>query len=111
MNTNKTKVPTIFGPETGFNVLPVCSTPLWSTREARFDRLKERLLLERLNQERERGTNRQIRRAANEAAELALVTCYPLLVFPVLFEEKIESALPSTERHVGEQFSPELVQV
>ena len=39
-----------------------------------------------------------MRRAANEAAALAWATLYPLLVFPVLFEEKIEAALRQAER-------------
>ena len=39
-----------------------------------------------------------LRRAANEAAALAWVTFYPLLVFPALFEEKIAAALRHAER-------------
>ena len=35
----------------------------------------------------------QVRRAANEAAALAWVTPYPLLFFPVLFEEKANAEL------------------
>ena len=111
MNTNKTKVPTIFGPETGFKVSLVPNTPVWATREARFDRLKERLLLERLNQFQNRDANCRIRRAANEAAALALVTCYPLLVFPSLFEERIECALASGDEQYKDEFGPVLVQI
>ncbi len=111
MKTNKTKVATTFGPETAFNVIPVSSPSFWATREARFDRLKQELLLERLNQVPNRGANRHIRRAANDAAELALVTCYPLLVFPALFDEKIESALACLDEQYADEFSPELVQV
>jgi hypothetical protein len=40
----------------------------------------------------------QIRRAANEAAALAWVTPYPLLVFPVLFEEKAAAELAVANR-------------
>ena len=39
-----------------------------------------------------------MRRAANEAAALAWVTFYPLLVFPVLFEEKTAAAVRQVER-------------
>jgi hypothetical protein len=39
-----------------------------------------------------------LRRAANDAAALAWATLYPLLVFPVLFEEKIAAALRQAER-------------
>jgi len=37
-------------------------------------------------------------RAANDAAALAWVTRYPVLFFPVLFEEKAETALLRAER-------------
>jgi hypothetical protein len=42
--------------------------------------------------------NPPLRRAANDAAALAWDTLYPLLVFPVLFEEKIEAALRHATR-------------
>ena len=111
MNTNKTRVPTIFGPEIRFNVSPVPNTPVWATREARFDRLKEKLLLERLNQFQNQEANCRIRRAANEAAAVALVTSYPLLVFPLLFEERIECALASVDGQYRDEFNPELVRI
>ena len=37
--------------------------------------------------------NSQLRGVANEAAALAWVTSYPLLVFPGLFQEKAEIAI------------------
>ena len=112
MNPNKTKVPTVFGPETRFRVTPVPNVPLWVTREQRFELLKERLLRECLDQMPEPEANSQIRRAANEAAAVALVTCYPLLVFPTLFEEKVESVLACRElnRQCREESHPHLVQ-
>jgi hypothetical protein len=39
-----------------------------------------------------------LRRAANDAAALAWATLYPLLVFPVLFEEQTRAALRQAER-------------
>jgi len=39
-----------------------------------------------------------LRRAANEAAALAWVTTFPLLVFPVLFEEKTALAVRQAAR-------------
>ena len=110
MNPNKTKVPTTFGPEIRFRVTPVPNTPLWVIREGRFDRLKEQLLRERLDQMHDPAANSQIRRAANEAAALSLVTSYPLLLFPALFEEKVESVLACLERDCGEESHPQLVQ-
>ena len=109
MNPNKTKVPTRFGPETRFSVTPVSNIPLWVTREAKFDWLKERLLRERLEQMDDPGANNQIRRAANEATALALGTCYPLLVFPNLFEEKVETALACVSRRSSDELGPQLV--
>jgi hypothetical protein len=97
MNINKTRVPTEFGPETRFEVRPVPPAPFRATRETDFERLKTRLLTEQLA-----GATPEVtvplRRAANEAAALAWVTFYPLLVFPVLFEEKTAAALRQAQR-------------
>ena len=42
--------------------------------------------------------NAPLRRAANDAAALAWTTVFPLLVFPVLFEEKTDAAILRVER-------------
>jgi hypothetical protein len=60
-----------------------------------FGILKQRLLLRRLNETPESETHALIMRQANEAALLACLTSYPLLVFPCLFEER---AAASTEQ-------------
>jgi hypothetical protein len=93
MNRSYTRVPTQFGPETGFEVKPSPPSPLWARQEAEFERLKARLLAERLAGRWNMPLAYQVQRAANEAAALAWVTRYPLLVFPALFEEKAEAAL------------------
>jgi len=97
MNINKTRVPTEFGPETRFELRPAPPAPFRATSETEFERLKNRLLAEQLA-----GAtpelNIPLRRAANEAAALAWVTFYPLLVFPVLFEEKTVAAVRQAER-------------
>ena len=97
MNKYTTKVPAEFGPETRFELRPTPSAPFRATRETDFERLKTRLLAEQLA-----GAtpelNVPLRRAANEAAALAWVTFYPLLVFPVLFEEQTRAALRQAER-------------
>jgi len=54
--------------------------------EASFERLKARLLTQSIT-ERSPELNSPLRRAANEAASLAWMTSFPLLFFPVLFEE------------------------
>ena len=100
MNTNYRyrRVPTRFGPETRFEVKPVPPAPFRATQETELERLKNRLLVGVLNDLNGPGTNPYVRRAANEAAALAWVTPYPLLTFPGLFEEKVETALRYAER-------------
>ena len=98
MNANYRRVPTQFGPETGFEVKPVPPAPLRAWQEAELERLKVRLLAEQLETRWDPQSEAQLRRAANEAAALAWVTRYPLLVFPALFEEKAEASLLRAER-------------
>ena len=98
MNANYRRVPTLFGPETGFEVKPVPPGPFRARQEAELERLKTRLLSEWLETRWAPQSDDQLRRAANEAAALAWVTRYPLLVFPTLFEEKAETALLQTGR-------------
>jgi len=97
MNTKKTRVPTEFGPETRFELRPAPPAPFHATRETEFERLKTRLLAGQLAGATP-DVNVPLRRAANEAAALAWVTFYPLLVFPVLFEEKAAVALRQAQR-------------
>lgn len=92
MNANDRRVPTEFGPETRFDVEPVPAAPFRAVAENRFEELKAGLLAERLAAAWEPELNSGVRRAANEAAALAWLTQYPLLVFPVLFEEKAKAA-------------------
>jgi hypothetical protein len=98
MNTNYRRLETEFGPETRFAVTPARAAPFRAVHESRFEQLKSRLLEEQLEQLREPALNSQVRRAANEAAALAWVTPFPLLLFPVLFEEKAAAALLVAER-------------
>ena len=105
MNTNYRRVPTRFGPETRFEVKPLPPAPFRATQETELERLKNRLLVGILNDLNGTDANPYVRRAANEAAALAWVTPYPLLTFPGLFEEKVETALRYAERqtHVFER--------
>lgn len=98
MKTNYRRVPTRFGPETRFEVKPVPPAPFRATLETDLERLKNKLLIGRLN---ELGNTKfvpYVRRAANEAAALAWVAPYPLLTFPELFEEKVENAIVYAKR-------------
>ncbi|MDR3377043.1 MAG: hypothetical protein P4M10_00035, partial [Verrucomicrobiae bacterium] len=89
MNNTASKLEAIFGPETRFELLPSPPAPFRALQESEFERLKNRLVTETLLAAAQPESNTIIRRAANEAAALAWVTFYPLLVFPALFEEKL----------------------
>jgi hypothetical protein len=94
---NYRTVPTRFAPETRFEVRPVPPAPFRAVEENELERLKNRLLLETLRAVAPQA-NGYVRRAANEAAALAWVTPYPLLVFPELFGEKAGAALLQAKR-------------
>src|SRR5437899_12004702 len=98
MNKNNTRVPTEFAPETRFEIRPASPPPFRGAVETELERLKKQLLRERLEAATELEANGYLRRAANEAAALAWVTAYPLLLFPALFEEKADAALLQAER-------------
>ena len=98
MNTAKTRVRTKFAPETRFEVLPTPPAPFRATQETEFEKLKERLLAGQLELAPDPALNAPLRRAANEAAALAWIHFCPLLVLPVLFEEKARIALRQAKR-------------
>lgn len=95
MNKRYRRVPTRFAPETRFDVTPARAR---ARRDTELELFKARLLRERLQNVWETRRVMQLRRAADEAAALAWVTPYPLLVFPGLFEEKALAALLRVER-------------
>jgi hypothetical protein len=90
---NRRRVPTVFGPETRFELNPVPPAPFRAVLENEFERLNARLLRERLAEARNASMAGELRRAANEAAGLAWATAYPLLFFPALFEEKVRQTV------------------
>ena len=97
-NKYKTKVTARFAPETRFTLPTATNAPFRANLETEFERLKSRLLAETLDAAEQPELNALLRRAANEAAALAWVTFYPLLVFPALFEEKSRTAVRQAER-------------
>ena len=97
MNKTKHAVPAKFSPDTRFVVRPA-PAPFRATQETEFERLKSRLVTETLLATAKPELNAVVRRAANEAAALAWVTLYPILLFPALFEEKLGRALRQAER-------------
>ena len=98
MNTEKNRVNAEFAPEIRFAVRTTNTAPFRAALENDFERLKHRLLARQLETLERPELNTTIRRAANEAAALAWVTFYPLLVFPALFEEKTAAAVRQAER-------------
>ncbi len=98
MKTIEKKLTAAFGPEIRFNVAPLPAAPFRATAQTQLEELKSRLLAAALDEVWEPELNSSVRRAANEAAALAWVTPYPLLLFPGLFEEKLAGALRLAER-------------
>ena len=92
MKNKYQRVPTRFAPETRFKVKPVPAAPLRGTLETELDRLKLRLLQPLLSETQAPELNARIRRAANEAAAVAWMTSFPLLMFPALLIEKAQEA-------------------
>jgi hypothetical protein len=64
-----------------------------------LEELKGRLLKEALRNVWDSDSYIRVRRAANDAVALSWATAYPLLVFPALFEEKVEEE----RRHAARQ--------
>ena len=98
MNKNQARAPVRFAPEARFEQRLAPTAPFRATRENEFDRLKNQLLAQQLAEMPVTELNTPLRHAANEAAALAWVTLYPLLVFPVLFEEKTAMAVRQARR-------------
>ena len=111
MNANYREVPTEFAPETRFKVIPTPAAPFRATVETAFERLKNKLLFERLQALSDPRWNSQLRGVANEAAALAWVTSYPLLVFPGLFQEKAEIVMALSSKDKAEGCDRRLLEV
>ena len=98
METRYKKLPARFAPETRFEVAPVPAAPSRGSLELELDRFKDRLLRRLLEETEDSRLKPLLRRAATEASALAWTTAYPLLVLPVLLEEKAEAARLYAER-------------
>jgi hypothetical protein len=89
-NAKSRRLPAEFGPETRFELRPAAAAPFRVLLENTLESLKSRLLADRLQAVWSPEQAIALRRAANEAVSLASATHYPLLVFPMLFEEKAD---------------------
>jgi len=92
MKKRKQEVPTRFAAETRFDLAPQFAQPFRAAQEERFELLKSRLLRRLLDDAVQPELNAPLRRAANDAAALAWTTSFPLLLFPLLLEEKARRA-------------------
>ena len=92
MNTEYTRrVPARFAPETRFDLAPPAAIPNRAALDAELEQLKSRLIKEHLLEKGNVVLAPAFRRAANEAAALAWLTPYPLLLLPTLLSEKVEA--------------------
>jgi hypothetical protein len=98
MRTKYKKVLARFGPETGFELKLREPAPFRAAQEEKFERLKADLLEQHRGEVWGVDLESELHQAANEAAALAWVTTYPLLVFPELFEEKARAASVRADR-------------
>ncbi|HEY4416292.1 MAG TPA: hypothetical protein VGO57_11420 [Verrucomicrobiae bacterium] len=98
MKLKKTKLFARFAPETRFELRPVPPAPFRANLENEFEQLKGQLLSEQLYLADEAELYAPVRRAANDAAAIAWATQFPLLVFPLLFEEKTETVVRQAKR-------------
>ena len=69
--------------------------------EVRFNLLKARMLLQKLDDVPDSGLHPLIIQEAETASADARSTRFPLLVFPCLFEERVRRALESDTRRLG----------
>ena len=81
-------VPARFALETRFELKPrIALAPSAEARDA-VEKLKTRLLKPALEHASDEALRQQLRLIANDAAAIAMSTQFPLLVLPVLLEEK-----------------------
>ncbi len=91
----KEELKTRFEPDTRFKVSPLTFR---ATETTELEALKARLLRQLLADTNSALENTALRRAANDAAALAWLTRFPLLLFPVLLEEKALAALKQARK-------------
>jgi hypothetical protein len=83
---------TRFRAQTRFEVSPIVTAPFRGPVETRLEQLKHSLLQCVLHDTRHSELHSRLYWAAQEAAGLAWLTPFPLLMFPTLFEEKVRAA-------------------
>lgn len=97
MSAGIRKVPTRFESETWFDVV-IPAAPFRGAEERKLDQFKNQLMEQMSISSAKGDLLSRYQHAATEAATLAWMTPYPLLVLPVLLEEKILAAKLHAER-------------
>jgi hypothetical protein len=92
MSAKSRPLETKFRKETRFQVCPIVAAPFRGHIETRLEQMKHTLLRTVLRGTRDAELQSKLTWAAQEAASLAWMTPFPLLVMPTLFEEKISAA-------------------
>jgi hypothetical protein len=92
MNNNTKLLKTRFPRPTRFAVRPALASSPRGRLDADLEKLKSRLLDKRLAAARSAVPGGVLRQAADEAASLAWLTPFPLLVLPALFDELADTA-------------------
>lgn len=92
MSAKSKPLQTKFWRETCFEVCPIITAPFRGPVETRLEELKLQLLDKELRGMRNAELYSKLYWAAQEAASLAWMTPFPLLVFPELFREKVGAA-------------------
>lgn len=89
MSTQKNReLATQFAPEVQFEVTPMSEAEARLRMRDRFEELQGRLVEQYLHQPDNSLVRAKLELIANDAAALAWTTPYPLLLMPVLFQEK-----------------------
>ncbi|MCL5097176.1 MAG: hypothetical protein M1608_06570 [Candidatus Omnitrophica bacterium] len=100
MKASAQKVPTRFTAETMYEVpIPVVSVAwLPGSTAQEIERFKTRLLCQMFNEPENAALHQSLQLAAEEAASLAWLTPFPLLVLPILLDEKVQVARAQAAR-------------
>jgi hypothetical protein len=98
MNANTTQLKARFGPPARFAVRPAPAPSRFDLPNLELEGLKTRLLAEQTKAARALVPGDALRQAADEAASLAWLTPYPLLVLPTLFDELVAAAAVRTRK-------------
>jgi hypothetical protein len=98
MNANRALLKARFGPPSRFAVRPAPAPSRFGLPNLELEAFKRRLLAERTKAVRALVPGDALRQAADEAASLAWLTPYPLLVLPTLFDELVHAAAARTRK-------------